>query len=71
MTKTPHKHATQIKAWADGETIEQYSRTNDVWFRVYFPEWSDWHIYRVRDIKNGVCGFDSDPFDLDLAGHRG
>lgn len=42
MTKTPHKHAIFIKAWADGETIEQYSSFHDVWFREFFPSWNEW-----------------------------
>lgn len=68
MTKTPHKHAKFIKAWADGETIEQYSRLHDVWFREFFPSWNEWENYRIRDVENGVCGEDEDP--LDLPGHR-
>lgn len=70
MKKTPHKHAKFIKAWADGETIEQYNRSYDVWFRVYWPSWGDLCIYRIRDVENGVCGEDEDPFELDLPGHR-
>lgn len=68
MIKTPKKHAVFIKAWADGETIEQYTRLHDVWYREYFPSWVDWEIYRVRDVENGVCGLDENPFDL--PGHR-
>ena len=70
MIKTPHKHAQFIKAWADGEIIERYSRTHGIWFREFFPDWNDWGMYRIRDIENGICGEDSDPFELDLPGHR-
>ena len=70
MIKTPHKHATFIKAWADGETIERYCRTNETWYREFYPEWNDWIIYRIRDIDNGVCGYDSDPFETAIPGHR-
>jgi hypothetical protein len=70
MTKTPHKHAPFIKAWADGETIECYSRTHDIWFREFFPDWANWNTYRIRDAEQGICGEDFNPRELDLPGHR-
>lgn len=69
MTKQPHKHSVYIKAWADGELIEQWSNMYGVWFLNYFPGWNDWYVYRIRDKENGIYGLDHDPSDM--PGHRG
>lgn len=71
MKNEPHKQSVYIKAWADGELIEQYSRVDDIWVLNYFPEWRDHHIYRIRDKENGICGYDNDPYKVEIAGHRG
>ena len=48
--KTPHVHATIIKAWADGAQIEV--RVNDAkpWCPVYesYPHWHPEDQYRVK-----------------------
>lgn len=48
--KTPHVHATIIKAWADGAQIEV--RVNDAkpWGPIYhpYPHWHPTNQYRVK-----------------------
>lgn len=50
--KTPHKHAKEIKAWADGAKIEQLvsigTGTRAEWFVDYTPGWDDKKVYRVK-----------------------
>lgn len=49
MTKTPHKKAEIIKAWADGETIEFYSNSHNMWLDVpEYPLWTETKEYRVK-----------------------
>jgi len=46
-TKTPHKHATIIKAWADGEEIE-FLTSKGVWCEIgSCPSWSH-DEYRIK-----------------------
>ncbi len=44
---TPHKHAEMIKAWADGKTIQGYSRGGD-WLDIKYPSWEEGAKYRVK-----------------------
>lgn len=49
--KTPHKHAELIKAWAEGETIEYFSITENKWNPI-FKGWSwDSELYLEMRIK--------------------
>ena len=67
MDRKPHKHAELIKAWADGAEIEIYSKINNEWIGMPFP---DWHIdmeYRIKpepkpDFVYCAC-FDFDAID--------
>lgn len=54
MTKTPHKHAELIKAWADGAVI-QYLDTLDNNFRnINTPSWDTEREYRVKPTPEPV-----------------
>ena len=44
---TPQKHATLIRAWADGAEIE-FQRTNDIWAATNPPAWSNDVEYRIK-----------------------
>ena len=48
--KTPHIHATLIKAWADGATIEykDQDRRDGSWIVTVSPTWSRHCYYRVK-----------------------
>ena len=55
--KTPHKHATLIKAWADGATIEVCHEHCDYWVNCIEPEWNPRKEYRIKSetvMVNGV-----------------
>ncbi len=43
----PHKWAKEIKAWADGETI-QWRSLGGEWIPLNSPEWNDVAVYRVK-----------------------
>ena len=47
--KTPHKHATLIKAWADGAKI-QYFSCNNKWEDCVMnqPGWGEGTSYRIK-----------------------
>ena len=47
--KTPHKHATLIKAWAEGATI-QYFSCNNKWEDCVMnrPGWDEGTTYRIK-----------------------
>lgn len=44
---TPHKHAAQIKAWADGATIEYENAPGD-WLVSNHPSWDPFTEYRIK-----------------------
>jgi hypothetical protein len=46
-TKTPHKHAEVIKAWADGATIETKWGCG-IWEEIERPSFSSDYEYRVK-----------------------
>lgn len=46
MTKTPHKHAALIKAWADGATIEILLGSR--WRLKTSPHWDADYEYRIK-----------------------
>ena len=46
MTKTPHKHAALIKAWADGATIEILIGSR--WRLKTSPHWDADYEYRIK-----------------------
>ena len=48
--KTPHVHATIIKAWADGAQIEVRVGGGGPWFPVFgfYPHWHLGDQYRVK-----------------------
>ena len=43
----PHPHAEQIKAWADGFTI-QIQRSNGEWEDIDLPSWNEEFEYRIK-----------------------
>jgi len=47
MTRTPHKHAELIKAWADGAEIEYFALEGS-WLPTTRPEWSWNGKYRIK-----------------------
>lgn len=46
---TPHKHASLIKAWADGAQIEFYSISKNDWLVLNHPLWQDDVRYRIKE----------------------
>lgn len=48
MTKTPHKHAALIKAWADGAEVEQRYDETFKWAQVSCPSWHIDKQYRLK-----------------------
>jgi hypothetical protein len=46
--KTPHKHATLIKAWADGAQIELWLPEPNRWEGITDPSWDDSFKYRIK-----------------------
>jgi len=44
----PHKHAELIKAWADGDEIERFSKIDNSWHYMEEPDWDKDYEYRVR-----------------------
>ncbi len=48
MSKTKHKHAAMIKAWADGARIEVFSKRYKRWMETKSPTWDEDAEYRVR-----------------------
>lgn len=46
--KQPHKHAECIKAWADGEVIETYMKSDGEWQVKDKPLWLEHRMYRVK-----------------------
>lgn len=49
MSKTPHKHAAIIKAWADGAEIEiQRDPPRRGWDDCHNPSWRSDRTYRVK-----------------------
>ncbi len=47
-TKTPHKHAEVIRAYADGATIEYFDDADEVWYVIDNPSFHDSVKYRVQ-----------------------
>lgn len=47
-TRTPHKHAELIKAWADGAEIEIFSKVYQEWIFMPFPDWHNEMEYRIK-----------------------
>ena len=43
-----HIHHNEIKAWADGETIEFFGKLNQKWITTKNPSWSLTGKYRVK-----------------------
>ena len=43
-----HIHHNEIKAWADGETIEFFGKLNQKWITTKNPSWSLTSMYRVK-----------------------
>jgi len=71
-----HKHANEIKAWADGLEIEMkvfMAGKDDLWITIDHPEWHESVQYRVKKEKKvlkqhvymeiGNCKFKSFPSD--------
>ena len=48
MSKTKHKHASLIKAWADGAKIEKFCQRHKKWVVTDHPTWAEDTEYRVR-----------------------
>ena len=50
--KTPHKWATEIKAWADGEQIQCRENSNSIWEDVLNHVWStiEGGEYRIKPL---------------------
>jgi hypothetical protein len=48
MSKTKHKHAAIIKAWADGARIEVFSKRYKKWLETRNPTWDEDAEYRIR-----------------------
>lgn len=48
MSKTKHKHAVIIKAWADGARIEVFSKRYKKWLETRNPTWDEDAEYRIR-----------------------
>ena len=48
MSKTKHKHASLIKAWADGAKIEKFCQRSKKWVVTEHPTWAEDTEYRVR-----------------------
>lgn len=44
----PHVHAQQIKAWADGHTIEYWCRFSNQWTVEVDPAWALDAKYRIK-----------------------
>lgn len=44
----PHKHAKEIKAWADGAQIEYFEAGANNWFYVETPSWDLFTHYRIK-----------------------
>jgi hypothetical protein len=44
----PHKHAKEIKAWADGAEIEFYVKEDDIWRPTCSPSWGGAVEYRIK-----------------------
>lgn len=63
---TPHKHAKQIKAWADGATIQLFT-LNHGWIDCTnnVPLWSDNTKYRVKPTPKTATAY----FLLSPGGH--
>lgn len=55
---TPKVHASYIKAWADGETIQILDK-NSNWCDIDFPSWKPNDIYRIKP-KDGEIDLESD-----------
>ena len=49
MTKTPHRHADLIKAWADGAEIQGWD-INKEWIDIINPAWN-LDNYRIKPIE--------------------
>jgi len=47
-TKTPHKHAALIKAWADGEAVQFLSTSTWKDINNYAPVWFEDIKYRIK-----------------------
>jgi hypothetical protein len=43
-----HKHAKEIKAWADGAEIQIYDDNLDKWRDITTPSWDKFRVYRVK-----------------------
>jgi hypothetical protein len=48
MSKTKHKHAAMIKAWADGAKIEKFCQRSKKWVVTDHPTWGEDTEYRIR-----------------------
>ena len=46
--KIPHIHAKEIKAWADGATIQWGEIETGKWFDVDCPSWGPDDKYRIK-----------------------
>lgn len=44
----PHKHATLIKAWADGAEIEYLNNETGDFEPIEHPRWREWLEYRLK-----------------------
>ena len=69
MSKTPHKHAELIKAWADGEGIE--FNDGGEWLMVKRPAWDNELEYRIKPepkpdvVKYAYVGADGSSHHID------
>lgn len=46
--RKPHVHAEQIKAWADGNTIQYWCNHSKRWVDTVAPCWSSCSKYRIK-----------------------
>lgn len=51
MTKTPHKHAEAIRAWANGDEIEFRAPDTTAWVWSPAPAWVEDYEYRVKPAR--------------------
>lgn len=53
----PHPYAELIKAWADGEKIEEFDQIRGVWFVTEHPSWDIITSYRIAKQQDVIKYF--------------
>ncbi len=51
-TKTPHKHAEVVKAWADGRSVQYRVNEEDKWKDSKSPSFTGRYQYRIKPEKH-------------------